>query len=78
MNRALLLRADAQGAGRFAKIGIPAPEVMAPFWAFLQESRTDPSMLCGVTLLALVSADRWSLDARVVRHDEAPEPAEIP
>lgn len=115
------LYAEAQGAGRFAKIGIPAPEVMGPFvgvveivcgslilvglamrlaalplvvtmlvalastkapillghgywifahtfapkaglWAFLHESRTDLSMLCGAIFLALVGADRWSLD----------------
>lgn len=115
------LLAEAQGAGRFAKIGIPAPEVMGPFvgvveivcgslllaglatriaavpliinmlvalastkvpillghgywifthsfapkaglWAFLHESRTDLSMLCGSTFLALVGADRWSID----------------
>jgi hypothetical protein len=24
------------------------------------------------------AADRWSLDARVVRHNEAPKPAEVP
>jgi uncharacterized membrane protein YphA (DoxX/SURF4 family) len=115
------LHADAQGAGRFAKIGIPAPEVMGPFvgvveivcgsllllglatrlaalplvvnmlvalastklpillghgywifthtfapkvglWAFLHESRTDLSMLCGALFLAIVGADRCSLD----------------
>jgi uncharacterized membrane protein YphA (DoxX/SURF4 family) len=117
------LYADAQGAGRFAKIGIPAPEGMGPFvgvveivcgslllvglvtrlaalpliinmlvalastklpillghgywifahtfapkagfWAFLHESRTDLSMLCGSIFLALVGGDGWSLDAR--------------
>lgn len=115
------LYAEAQGSGRFAKIGIPAPEVMGPFvgvvetgcgvlllvglgtrlaalplvvdmlvalastklpillghgywlfahtsapkaglWAFLHESRTDLSMLCGATFLAIVGSDRWSLD----------------
>jgi putative oxidoreductase len=120
------LYAEAQGAGRFAKIGIPAPEVMgavigvveivcgalilvglatrfaavplvidmfvaiastkvpillghgywifahtfapkAGFWAFLHESRTDLSMLCGATFLAIVGADRWSLDGRLAR-----------
>lgn len=120
------LYAEAQGAGRFAKIGIPAPEVMGPFvavveivcgslillglvtrlaavplivdmivalastklpillgggywmfahtfapkvgvWAFLHESRTDVSMLCGAMFLAIVGADRWSLD-RLVSH----------
>ncbi len=116
------LYASARGAGRFAKIGIPAPEVMGPFvgvvevvcgslvlcglatrlaalpliftmlvalastklpillghgywifahtfapkagfWAFLHESRTDLSMLCGSIFLALVGGDGWSLDA---------------
>jgi putative oxidoreductase len=120
------LYAEAQGAGRFAKIGIPAPEVMGPFvgvveiacgslvliglatrlaampliinmlvaltstkvpillghgywvfahtfapkvgfWAFLHESRTDLSMLCGAAFLAIVGAERWSLD-RVILH----------
>jgi uncharacterized membrane protein YphA (DoxX/SURF4 family) len=120
------LYAEAQGAGRFAKIGIPAPEVMGPFigvveivcgslilvglatrlaalplivnmlvalastkvpillghgywifahtfapkaglWAFLHESRTDLSMVCGATFLALVGADRWSLDRVLAR-----------
>lgn len=117
------LYADAQGAGRFAKIGIPAPEVMGPFvgaveiicgsllligfatrfaavplvinmlvalastklpillghgywifahtfapkagfWAFLHESRTDLSMLCGSLFLVFVGSDRWSVDGR--------------
>jgi uncharacterized membrane protein YphA (DoxX/SURF4 family) len=120
------LYADAQGAGRFAKIGIPAPEVMGPFvglvevlcgslllvglatrlaavplvinmlvalattkvpilfghgywifahtfapkagmWAFLHQSRTDLAMLCGATFLAIVGADRWSLDRLLAR-----------
>ncbi|MCK6586616.1 MAG: DoxX family protein [Polyangiaceae bacterium] len=124
------LYAQAQGAGRFAKIGIPAPEVMGPFvgtveivcgslllvglatrlaavpllitmlvaiastklpilighgywifahtfapkaglWAFLHESRTDLSMLCGAAFLAIVGADRWSLD-RVLLHRFTP------
>lgn len=123
------LYADSQGAGRFAKIGIPAPEVMGPFvgvvelvcgslllfglatrlaalplafdmlvalastkvpillghgywifahtfapkagfWAFLHESRTDLSMLCGSIFLALVGGDAWSLDARSSRKSE--------
>lgn len=123
------LYADSQGAGRFAKIGIPAPEVMGPFvgtvelvcgslllfglatrlaalplvfdmlvalastkvpillghgywifahtfapkagfWAFLHESRTDISMLCGSIFLALVGGDAWSLDARSWRKSE--------
>lgn len=120
------LYADAQGAGRFAKIGIPAPEVMGPFvgvvevvcgslllvglatrfaavplviimlvalastkvpillghgywifehtfapksgfWAFLHQSRTDLAMLCGAAFLAIVGADRWSLDRLLTR-----------
>jgi uncharacterized membrane protein YphA (DoxX/SURF4 family) len=124
---------EAQGAGRFAKIGIPAPEVMGPFvgiveivcgtlllvglatrlaamplvinmlvalastklpillghgywifahtfapkagfWAFLHESRTDLSMLCGGIFLVLVGADRWSLDRFLgARLDSKPE-----
>lgn len=127
------LYAEAQGAGRFAKIGIPAPEVMGPFvgvveivcgsllllglvtrlaavplvvnmlvalastkvpilvghgywifahtfapkagfWAFLHESRTDLSMLFGSIFLALVGADRWSLDRLLgARLDSTPE-----
>lgn len=129
------LYAEAQGAGRFAKIGIPAPEVMGPFvgsveivcgslilaglatrlvalplivnmfvalvstkvpillghgywifahtfaskvglWAFLHESRTDLLMLCGATFLALVGADRWSLDARLIKLSTATHPEE--
>lgn len=38
------LYADAQGAGRFAKIGIPAPEVMGPFVGVLE-------IVCGSLLL---------------------------
>lgn len=116
-----LVYAEAQGAGRFAKIGIPAPQLMGPFvgvveivcgalllvglatrlaaaplvidmlvalastklpillghgygifahtfapkagfWAFLHESRTDLSMLCGSLFLAFVGSDRRSLD----------------
>lgn len=123
------LYAEAQGAGRFAKIGIPAPELMGPFvgvveivcgtlllvglatrlaamplvinmlvalastklpillghgywlfahtfapkagfWAFLHESRTDLSMLCGSIFLALVGGDAWSLDARFWKRPE--------
>jgi uncharacterized membrane protein YphA (DoxX/SURF4 family) len=130
------LYADAQGAGRFAKIGIPAPEVMAPFvgvveivcgtllliglamrlaalpliidmlvalastkvpillghgywifahtfapkagfWAFLHESRTDLSMLCGAMFLALAGPDRWSLDARLVKPSTSTPPQEL-
>lgn len=118
--------ADAQGAGRFAKIGIPWPELMGPsvgaieiicgvlvllglatrlaavpligimlvalvstklpillghgywifahsfapkagVWAFLHESRTDMSMLCGSLFLLLSGADRCSLDALLSR-----------
>ncbi len=38
------LFADAQGAGRFAKIGIPAPEVMGPFVGVVE-------IVCGTLLL---------------------------
>lgn len=38
------LYADAQGAGRFAKIGIPAPEVMGPFVGVVE-------IVCGSLLL---------------------------
>lgn len=125
--------AEAQGSGRFAKIGIPAPEVIGSFvgvvevvcgtlllvglatrlaavplvinmlvalastkvpillghgywilahtfapkaglWAFLHESRTDLSMLCGSIFLTLVGADRWSLDRLLgARLDSTPE-----
>lgn len=120
------LYAASQGAGRFAKIGIPAPAVMGPLvgvvelvcgvlvlaglatrlaalplvvdmlvalastkvpillgrgywifahtfapkaglWAFLHESRTDLSMLCGALFLALVGSDRYAVDALVSR-----------
>lgn len=128
------LFAEAQGAGRFAKIGIPAPEVMGPFvgvvelgcgalvlaglatrlaavplvidmlvalastkvpillghgywlfahtfapkaglWAFLHESRTDLSMLCGGLFLALVGADRWSIDRLLTARREPSGPS---
>lgn len=118
------LYANAQGAGRFAKIGIPSPELFGPLvgsveivcglsilvgfltrlaalpliavmlvaiastklpillghgywlfahtfapkagvWAFLHESRTDLSMLCAASFLALVGSDALSLDARL-------------
>lgn len=131
------LYADAQGAGRFVKIGIPAPEVMGPFvgvveivcgslillglatrlaavplvinmlvalastkvpillghgywifahtfapkagfWAFLHESRTDLSMLCGATFLAIVGADRWSLDRLVGSRTTSPTKGDSP
>src|SRR3989338_1777392 len=37
--------ADAQGAGRFAKIGIPAPEVLGPFVGVVE-------IACGLLVLA--------------------------
>jgi uncharacterized membrane protein YphA (DoxX/SURF4 family) len=37
--------ADSQGAGRFAKIGIPAPEIMGPFIGIVE-------IVCGTLLLA--------------------------
>lgn len=126
------LYAESQGAGRFAKIGIPAPELVGPFvgtvefacgtlllvglatrlaavplavimaaalastkvpilhghgywifahtfapkagaWAFLHESRTDLSMLCASMFLALVGADRWSLDRVLTRGQASAE-----
>ena len=125
------LHAEAQGAGRFAKIGLPAADVLGPLvggvevvcgllvmaglltrvaalplvftmlmalastkvpillgggywifahtfapkagiWAFLHESRTDLSMLCGALFLAWVGAGPWSVDARL---RSAPGPA---
>lgn len=48
----------------------------AGLWAFLHESRTDLSMLCGAIFLALVGADRWSLDARLVSPRIASQPQE--
>src|SRR5438034_11563535 len=38
------LFADAQGAGRFAKIGIPAPDIMGPFVGCVE-------IVCGTLLL---------------------------
>lgn len=38
------LYADAQGAGRFAKIGLPAPEVLGPFVGIVE-------IVCGTLLL---------------------------
>src|SRR6266516_28453 len=38
------LFADAQGAGRFAKIGIPAPDIMGPFVGCVE-------IVCGALLL---------------------------
>lgn len=39
------LLADAQGAGRFARIGIPAPELMGPFVGVVE-------IVCGVLVVA--------------------------
>jgi putative oxidoreductase len=39
-----ILFADAQGAGRFAKIGIPAPDIMGPFVGCVE-------IVCGALLL---------------------------
>lgn len=127
------LYAQSQGAGRFAKIGIPAPEILGPFvgtveigcgtlvllglatrvaavplafdmlvalastklpillghgywifshsfapkagfWAFLHESRTDIAMLCGALFLALMGADRFSMDRRLTSRSEVTAP----
>jgi uncharacterized membrane protein YphA (DoxX/SURF4 family) len=40
-----LLYAEAQGAGRFARIGLPAPEVLGPFVAGIE-------IVCGLLVLA--------------------------
>jgi putative oxidoreductase len=65
---------DALGAGRFAKIGIPAPEVMGPLVGVvesvgglliligLHEARTDLSMLLCSTFMLWVGAGPWALD----------------
>jgi putative oxidoreductase len=119
------------GAGRFAKIGIPRAEVMAPFvgvvevvcgalillglftrlaaaplivdmlvailstkvpillghgfwgfslrslpyygfWGMAHEARTDWSMLLGSTLLLIVGAGAWSVDARLMSKPRGP------
>ena len=54
------------GPGRFAKIGIPSPELMGPFslpklprygvWSSLHEARVDLCMWLGSLFLILVSA----------------------
>lgn len=41
--------------------------------AFLHEPRTDLSMLCGSTFLAIVAADRWSIDRLLGARVDAPE-----
>lgn len=109
-----------QGVGRFARIGLPAPEVLAPlvgsfeivcgllvsiglltrlaavplitimlvaisttkvpillgrgFWAMAHEARTDWSMLLCSTLLLVVGAGAWSLDALLTRSAAAGRP----
>jgi len=45
----------------------------AGVWAFLHESRTDLSMLCGSLFLAWVGAGPWSLDARLSGGRRGPE-----
>jgi len=39
----------------------------AGLWSFLHESRTDLSMPRGAGLLAIVGADRWSVDGLIAR-----------
>ena len=66
------------GVGRFAKIGIPAPQVMAPFvgyveiicggfWSMAHEARTDWCMLLGSLFLVIAGGGRWSVDATLSR-----------
>lgn len=66
---------DSLGVGRFVKIGIPWPQVMAPFVGLVQivcgsllllgEIRTDVSMVLGLIFLLLVGAGAWFLDAQL-------------
>ena len=56
------LFADSLGVGRFIKIGIPAPDVMAPFVGVVE-------IVCGAMLLIglytrIVGAGPWSIDSR--------------
>lgn len=63
------LYAQAQGAGRFAKIGIPAPEVMGPFVGTV-EIVCGSLLLVGLAtrlaavplLITMLVAIGWSLD----------------
>jgi uncharacterized membrane protein YphA (DoxX/SURF4 family) len=57
--------------GRFVKIGIPAPAVMAldaqGSWSMAHEARVDWAMLLGSLYLLSVGGGPWSADARLVR-----------
>jgi putative oxidoreductase len=44
------LFADAQGTGRFAKIGIPAPEIMGPFVGCVE-------IVCGTLVIIALPPD---------------------
>lgn len=61
------------GAGRFARIGIPAPGRHG-IWGLLHEARTDLAMLLGALLLALGGGRPWSLDAALGRRGDGPQP----
>ena len=63
------LYAEQVGAGRFAKIGLPSPEILAPFVVSIEmacgfEARTDLSMICGLLFLVLIGPGPLSLDAK--------------
>ena len=51
-----LIFPDVLGAGRFAKIGIPWPDVMGPFVGVIE-------VVCGA--LIIVGGGRWSIDALI-------------
>lgn len=91
LNEGLLKFLDpmANAAGRFAAIGIPAPQFFAPWVATVEtgcgllvglgllsmvhEARTDFSMWLGLLFLLLAGPGRWSLDAVRRRQKHSPE-----
>ena len=63
----------ALGAGRFARIGIPAPQFFGPFvgfWAMMHEARTDFCMLLGLIFLLIVGSGTLSFDDRLSRQPD--------
>jgi uncharacterized membrane protein YphA (DoxX/SURF4 family) len=52
------------GAGRFAKIGLPSPESLAPFVGTFE-------IVCGALVLLIVGAGAWSLDAWLNRRGKS-------
>ncbi len=46
---------EALGVGRFLKIGIPSPEITAPFVGVVE-------IICGVCILIILGAGKWSID----------------